>query len=218
MTKVSIHGRFGEIVGKTHQFACGKLSEVFSALEANTGKVKPYIARNKKRKFSIFIDGVGVQEKNFDLVNVKNKEVVILPILMGAVGFTLMIALSATATSIGTLGVGAIIAAVVINIAFAIGMSLLMSKLLAPDDPDTAATSSYVFGQAENTTRQGVPVPVGYGRFRVGSTVISASLIAVDKAIASNGTFYDSLFNLSTNSNIQQDQIDLTSSSIARSI
>ena len=63
MTKVSIHGRFGEIVGKTHQFACGKLSEVFSALEANTGKVKSYIARNKKRKFSIFIDGVGFRKR-----------------------------------------------------------------------------------------------------------------------------------------------------------
>jgi len=217
MTKVSVHGRLGELVGKTHQFACSKLSEVFSALEANTGKLRSYISRNKKRKFSVFVDGVGVKDKNFNLVDVKGKEVVILPILMGAVGFTIMVAVT-TATSIAKLSVGAIIAAVVINIAFAIGMSLLMSKLLAPDDPDTAATSSYVFGQAENNTRQGVPVPVGYGRFRVGSTVVSASLISVDRAIASNETFYDSLFELSSNSDIQEDQIDLTSSSIARSI
>ena len=66
MTKVSIHGRFGEIVGKTHQFACCKLSEIFSALEANTGKVKSYITRNKKRSMSVFVDGVAVQEKNFN--------------------------------------------------------------------------------------------------------------------------------------------------------
>jgi predicted phage tail protein len=216
MTKVSVHGRLGELVGKTHQFACSKLSEVFSALEANTGKLRSYISRNKKRKFSVFVDGVGVKDKNFNLVDVKGKEVVILPILMGAVGFTIMLAV--TSTTMATIKTGAIIAAMVINIAFAIGMSLLMSKLLAPDDPDTAATSSYVFGQAENNTRQGVPVPVGYGRFRVGSTVVSASLISVDRAIASNQTFYDSLFELSSNSDIQEDQIDLTSSSIARSI
>lgn len=216
MTKVSVHGRLGEIVGKTHQFACSKLSEVFSALEANTGKLRSYMSRNKKRKFSVFVDGVGVKDKNFKLVDVKGKEVVILPVLMGAVGFTIMLAV--TGTTMATIKTGAIIAAVVINIAFAIGMSLLMSKLLAPDDPDTAATSSYVFGQAENNTRQGVPVPVGYGRFRVGSTVISASLISVDRAIASNETFYDSLFELTSNSDIKEDQIDLTSSSIARSI
>jgi len=216
MTKVSVHGRLGELVGKTHQFACSKLSEVFSALEANTGKLRSYISRNKKRKLSVFVDGVGIKDKNFKLVDVKGKEVVILPVLMGAVGFTIVLAV--TGATMATISAGAVIAAVVINIAFAIGMNLLMSKLLAPDDPDTAATSSYVFGQAENNTRQGTPVPVGYGRFRVGSTVISASLISVDRAIASNETFYDSLFELSSNSDIKEDQIDLTSSSIARSI
>jgi len=89
---------------------------------------------------------------------------------------------------------------------------------LAPDDPDTASTSSYIFAQAENNTRQGVPVPVGYGRFKVGSTVISVNLLSIDKAIASGQGFYDKLFNNITQESPSEDSIDITSSALARSI
>jgi predicted phage tail protein len=164
---------------------------------------------------SIFVNGKAASDKNFDLVNVKNSEVVILPILMGAIGFTIMIAATA-ATSIGTLKVGALIAAVVINIAFAVGMSLLMSKLLAPDDPDTASTSSYIFNQAENAVKQGSPVPVGYGRFKVGSTILSVSLINVDKALTLEGNFYEILFSNNTSKELKKEEIDVASASIAK--
>jgi predicted phage tail protein len=211
MTNVIIHGRFGEVVGKHHNFACSKLSEVFRAIESNTGMLRKYTSSNRKRKMSIFVNGKAASDKNFDLVNVKNSEVVILPILMGAIGFTIVAAISTAAT----LTVGAKIAAVIINIAFAIGMSLLMSKLLAPDDPDTASTSSYIFNQAENAVKQGSPVPVGYGRFKVGSTILSVSLINVDKALTLEGNFYEDLFS-NINKELQKEQIDIASASIAK--
>lgn len=212
MTNVIIHGRFGEVVGKHHKFACSKLSEVFRAIESNTGMLRRYTSSNRKRKMSIFVNGKAASDKNFDLVNVKNSEVVILPILMGAIGFTIMTAIT-TAT---TLTVKAKIAAVIINIAFAIGMSLLMSKLLAPDDPDTASTSSYIFNQAENAVKQGSPVPVGYGRFKVGSTILSVSLINVDKALTLEGNFYEDLFSNNTSRELGKEEIDVASASIAK--
>jgi predicted phage tail protein len=211
MTNVIIHGRFGEVVGKHHNFACSKLSEVFRAIESNTGMLRKYTSLNRKRKMSIFVDGKMTSDKNFDLVNVKNSEVVILPILMGAIGVTIMTAI----TTAATLSVKAKIAAVIINIAFAVGMSLLMSKLLAPDDPDTASTSSYIFNQAENAAKQGSPVPVGYGRFKVGSTILSVSLINVDKSLTLENNFYETLFSGSTKT-IEKEQIDIASSSIAK--
>jgi len=211
MTNVIIHGRFGEVVGKHHNFACSKLSEVFRAIESNTGMLRKYTSSNRKRKMSIFVNGKAASDKNFDLVNVKNSEVVILPILMGAIGFTIVAAISTAAT----LTVGAKIAAVIINIAFAIGMSLLMSKLLAPDDPDTASTSSYISNQAENAVKQGSPVPVGYGRFKVGNTILSVSLINVDKALTLEGNFYEDLFS-NINKELQKEQIDIASASIAK--
>lgn len=212
MTNVIIHGRFGEVVGKHHNFACSKLSEVFRAIESNTGMLRKYTSSNRKRKMSIFVNGKAASDKNFDLVNVKNSKVVILPILMGAIGITIMTAI----TTAATLTVKAKIAAVIINIAFAIGMSLLMSKLLAPDDPDTASTSSYVFNQAENVVRQGSPVPVGYGRFKVGSTILSVSLINVDKALTLEGDFYENLFSNNTSKRLEKEEIDVASASIAK--
>ena len=212
MTNVIIHGRFGEVVGKHHKFACSKLSEVFRAIESNTGMLRRYTSSNRKRKMSIFVNGKAASDKNFDLVNVKNSEVVILPILMGAIGFTIMTAISTAAT----LTVKAKITAVIINIAFAIGMSLLMSKLLAPDDPDTASTSSYIFNQAENAVKQGSPVPVGYGRFKVGSTILSVSLINVDKALTLEGNFYEDLFSNNTSRELGKEEIDVASASIAK--
>ena len=212
MTNVIIHGRFGEVVGKHHNFACSKLSEVFRAIESNTGMLRRYTSSNRKRKMSIFVNGKAASDKNFDLVNVKNSEVVILPILMGAIGFTIMTAI----TTAATLTVKAKITAVIINIAFAIGMSLLMSKLLAPDDPDTASTSSYIFNQAENAVKQGSPVPVGYGRFKVGSTILSVSLINVDKALTLEGNFYEDLFSNNTSRELGKEEIDVASASIAK--
>lgn len=212
MTNVIIHGRFGEVVGKHHNFACSKLSEVFRAIESNTGMLRKYTSSNRKRKMSIFVNGKAASDKNFDLVNVKNSKVVILPILMGAIGITIMTAI----TTAATLTVKAKIAAVIINIAFAIGMSLLMSKLLAPDDPDTASTSSYIFNQAENAVKQGSPVPVGYGRFKVGSTILSVSLINVDKALTLEGDFYENLFSNNTSKRLEKEEIDVASASIAK--
>ena len=212
MTNVIIHGRFGEVVGKHHNFACSKLSEVFRAIESNTGMLRKYTSSNRKRKMSIFVNGKAASDKNFDLVNVKNSKVVILPILMGAIGITIMTIIAKGAA----LTIKAKITAAIINIAFAIGMSLLMSKLLAPDDPDTASTSSYIFNQAENAVKQGSPVPVGYGRFKVGSTILSVSLINVDKALTLEGNFYENLFSNNTSRELGKEEIDVASASIAK--
>ena len=61
------------------------------------------------------------------------------------------------------------------------GISILIAKLMAPDDPQAVNTTSFVFGSAENVSSQGQVVPVGYGRVRIGSKVISTSMSTMDK-------------------------------------
>ena len=39
-----------------------------------------------------------------------------------------------------------------------------------------ASRSSFVFGNVINTASQGTPVPIGYGRLKVGSKVIQATI------------------------------------------
>lgn len=91
----------------------------------------------------------------------------------------------ATATTVGGL---------VINTAFGLGLSLTLtgvSTLLSPQpksrtNNETEQERSYLFGGAQNTTEQGVAVPLIFGRIRTGSVVISASLEA-DSPVPSAG-------------------------------
>ena len=61
-------------------------------------------------------------------------------------------------------------------IAVAVITSLIMQAIFKPPKPSEAVqTNSYLFAGTQNVTAQGVPVPLGYGRLRVGSVVISAA-------------------------------------------
>jgi hypothetical protein len=96
---------------------------------------------------------------------------------------------SVIAIKIATFVVGTVLSA-----ALSFGISLLIAKLMTPDDPDLANTTSFAFGQAENVSRQGVVVPVGYGRLQVGSRTISVNLFNVDRSIynkSGSGGLYD---------------------------
>lgn len=83
------------------------------------------------------------------------------------------------------------------DIAFDVGMAMVTSGLMGmlmeaptiddsdidvtmPDEakgPEAKNTTSFVFSRPLNNTVQGSPVPIGYGRLRVGSNVISSSLL-----------------------------------------
>jgi len=78
------------------------------------------------------------------------------------------------------------------SIAFSVGFSMALggiSQMLSPSPTGDAGDSerpdnkpSYVFNGAINTTAQGQPVPVGYGRMIVGSATISAGISTSDIA------------------------------------
>lgn len=186
MTTVSLEGRLGEIVGRKFSFKTRTLREVLAAIEANTGKLRNYLQQNGKRVFAIFVDGKELEGDHSLNINVQNKKILIIPILMGAfvatvtkfiVKSVLKLKLKSVAGKIASFVVGTVLGA-----ALSFGISLLIAKLMKPDDPDLANTSSFVFGQAENVSRQGVVVPVGYGRMQVGSRVISVNLFNVDRS------------------------------------
>lgn len=83
------------------------------------------------------------------------------------------------------------------DIAFDVGMAMVTSGLMGmlmeapsvdspdidvtmPDEakgPEAKNTTSFVFSRPLNNTTQGAPVPIGYGRLRVGSNVVSSSLL-----------------------------------------
>ena len=202
MTTVSLEGRLGQVVGDTFSFKTRTLKEVLTAIEANTGKLRSYLSGNGKRYFAIFVNGKEIDPDASLNTNVQSKKVLIIPVLMGAFIGTLTAfivgKLGFVASAAGVMSVGMKVATFVVGTilssALAFGMSLLIAKLMTPDDPDLANTTSFAFGQAENVSRQGVVVPVGYGRLQVGSRTISVNLFNVDRSIynkSESGGLYD---------------------------
>ena len=207
MTEVFLEGRLGQVLGRRFSFKTKTLKETLNAIEANTSRLRSYFLNSKKRAFAIFVGDKEVSVDRNLICNVRGKEVRIIPILFGAVAATAAaivaaVGITGTAATVATFVLGAVMAA-----ALSFGISLLISKLMEPDDPQIVTTSSFIFGQAENVAKQGLPVPVGYGRFIVGSRVVSVNSFAVDKEI-----FDDKLY-----SSFSSDFGDLTTPTYANS-
>lgn len=198
MTNVFLEGRLGDVVGQEFTFKARNVKEVLSAIEANTGKLRNYLFSNKKRLFAIFVEG---KEAGL-FTSVKGKVVRILPILFGSVAtISAAIAAKLVKGAVAKAVVGFIVGAV-LSAVLSFGISMLISKMLKPDDPDTVSTSSFIFGQAENVANQGVPVPVGYGRLKIGSRIISVNTFSVDKHLF-DSKYFDVLVQ-TNNSNVAQ--------------
>lgn len=61
-------------------------------------------------------------------------------------------------------------------------MQLISPQMKGLSAKDSAENKpSYNFNGAVNTTAQGNPVPLGYGRMIIGSAVISAGIYAMDQ-------------------------------------
>lgn len=60
------------------------------------------------------------------------------------------------------------------------GIAQMLSAHSPAQNGSSNSKSSYYFNGAENVTSQGGPVPLLYGRMRVGSTVISEGILATD--------------------------------------
>ena len=207
MTEVFLEGRLGQVLGRRFSFKTKTLKETLNAIEANTSRLRSYFLNSKKRAFAIFVDDKEVSIDRNLICNVRDKKVRIIPILFGAVAATAAaivaaVGITGTAATVATFVLGAVMAA-----ALSFGISLLISKLMEPDDPQIVTTSSFIFGQAENVAKQGLPVPVGYGRFIVGSRVVSVNSFAVDKDIFDNSLY----------STFSSDHGDLTTPTYANS-
>jgi predicted phage tail protein len=77
--------------------------------------------------------------------------------------------------TVGTIGVGIGASLVLTGVA-----GLLTPVSTVPTDQQPDPRKSYSFSGVQNTSRQGIPVPVVYGETVVGSVVVSAGLDAVN--------------------------------------
>jgi predicted phage tail protein len=165
--KVILHGELGDKFQEELNLAVNSPAETMRALQANYPEIHSFLINSAlDGKEYAFRSSEGIiLEEEFEINN-SSKEFHIVPMIEGS-GFMA-----------GTLG----------SIGIAWGTSYLSSwimKRLFPnknkdDDRTRIESNSYLYNGAENVEKQGVPIPIGYGRLRVGSKVISNALLNLD--------------------------------------
>jgi predicted phage tail protein len=188
MTVILLSGSLAKAFGREHfrVLETGTTNEAFSALKHTVPGFEDFIRDSARlgMRFAIFRNRENVVADGFTLSG--TTEVRIVPVIAGSksggvlqtvVGVALIVASffvpgstpAALAASSALLGTG---------IALTAGgvIQMLSPVPKSPDQKDQAVTEnkpSYLFNGAFNSTQQGLPVPVVYGKMLVGSSVVA---------------------------------------------
>ena len=204
---IVLHGSFGSRFGRRHRLDVASPLDAIRALSVlQPGFMQALVAY--RPGFRIVLDRVPLSSRE-ELALPGRETIRIVPVVAGAgggigqifIGVALVVgafftggadlALAPEATlgfTLTTTTLG--------GMALSFGASLVLgglSQMLA-QTPDTSSrgqgqgldSASYLFNGPVNTTQQGNPVPILYGRLIIGSQVVSASVQAYDIAIAPN--------------------------------
>jgi predicted phage tail protein len=191
LREIRLYGDLGRRFGRVHYFAVDSVGEAVRALMANFAEFERALTEHKAG-FRVWSGADRIAQAE-DMKNPSSKREIIriAPAIAGAkqgLGQTILGAVLVAAAVVGNIYFpGNPISNYAGNIGFAMVLGGV-AQMLAPQPPNDAGTQdknspSYTFNGAVNTTAQGHPVPVGYGRLIVGSAVISAGIQTEDIAL-----------------------------------
>jgi predicted phage tail protein len=190
LRKIKLYGKLAKFVGhRVLEADVATAAEAVRFLLANWPELERHVADQHYR----------VSVGSYDLAEeelhdpVGQQEIRIVPVMAGAGAVGRIIAgIALVAFSLLLPGVGAAIGGALMTKIGILGGVLILggvAQLLTPTPkiptgPDTQndPRKSYSFSGIQNTSRQGVPVPIVYGETIVGSVVISAGIDTVQVA------------------------------------
>lgn len=187
---IELGGALGKTFGQYHERLVSTTAEVFRALCCTINGFEQYLNTSKKRglTYAVFKGKKNIGED--DLGYPITEDIIrIIPVVIGSkkagllqtiLGAVLVVAGYALSTFTG----GASMMLV------APGVSLMAGgviQMLSPQMPGLASKQatenkpSYAFGGVTNTAAQGYPVPLLYGKRRIGGAIISAGIYVEDQ-------------------------------------
>ena len=192
MTTIKLSGSLAKTFGRAHQRLISTPREVFRALSVTVPGFEKYMNTSKARglTYAVMVGKRNISESDLDFPNA-GQEIRIVPVIIG----------SKRAGLLQTILGAVIIAASAVGSYFApgnpfsafgykAGAAMMLGgvvQMLSPQPAGLASKqdadnrASYAFGGVTNTTAQGNPVPLGYGKRRIGGAIISAGIYVEDK-------------------------------------
>lgn len=188
LTKVILEGGFAKAVGqKVWMLDCNSPAEAIQLIEANKPGIRRWISQNLKNYGICQVECENESGEKDQLttdtytVVRKCKTIRFVPLFTGAGGNNgfLQVVVGVAMIVVGALtswtGIGAAIGAAGIGMVLGAICTMLMSPSKNDDNGDDK--SNYYFNGAVNTVVQGAPVPLVFGRCRVGSAVVSSEIV-----------------------------------------
>lgn len=198
MTPIKLGGSLATRFGRNHQRLISHKKEAFKALSVTIPGFEEYLITAKKRglTFAIFVGGKNVGKEELELAS-GGQEIRIVPVIIGSkrggmFQTILGIALIGAAMFLpgGVAGLGVFGSTGIAGFSAMMGASMALGgviQMLSPQQSGLAMRQSpdnkpsYAFGGPVNSTAQGNPVGVLYGKRRIGGAVISAGIFAEDQ-------------------------------------
>lgn len=189
LRNIHLHGSLGDEFGHMHRLAVSSPAEAIRALSCQHRNFRKTIEAGNWRV--VRGDAVSVDERELTL-SLGSQSLHIVPVVEGA-GDTLgsvgkiVAGLALAAGAFFFFPSIPLIGAVATNLGIGIGLSIAaggMSSLITPKPQSSNGRggvnerTSFIFQGAQNVSVQGACVPLVYGRYRVGSVVVSAGLAA----------------------------------------
>lgn len=213
MKTVLLLGELGKKYGRKLILDVKTPAEAVRALCANFPDFERHMVESEKRNVGYRVV-LGKSDLNLDELHnpAGAADIKLVPVVMGGGGGLGQIFLGAViigaafftggASLVAGAGIfGATVSTTFIGgIALGVGASLVLggiAQMLSPVPPSYDPSEkpenkpSYTFNGAVNTTAQGQPVPIGYGRLIVGSHVISAGITTEEIFIPTNPTIVE---------------------------
>lgn len=190
MTRIELGGVLGKTFGKIHHRLISRVSEAGVALAKTIQGFEQFMISSQRRglTYSVFKGkkNIGVDDLGFP---VTGDVIRIVPVIIGSKKAGLIQTILGAVLVIASIWMpGLSIAAS--NMMFAAGASITLGgvvQMLSPQATGLASKqssdnrASYAFGGVTNTAAQGYPVPLLYGRRRIGGAIISAGIYVEDQ-------------------------------------
>lgn len=198
LTKIYLEGAMGRNFGREWTLDIHTPAEAFQLIQANIPRFGQWIRDNLKRYEKCMIickyaDGrIEALDEKTMLMHKEAKEIHFVPTVygagkwMGAIVGAVMVVVGAICCCIpGFQPLGASLIVSGAGMLISTIVTAIMGRTKKNDNEEEG--TSYYFNGAQNTTRQGVPVPLIFGRCKVGSAVISSSINVSDQSVTPTG-------------------------------
>lgn len=172
LTEVHLHGALGARFGRLFRLDVRSAVEALQALRC---QLPGFNAALRQSPGFVLLAGEERLTESMLALETGRKPIHVMPVMAGATGIEIAVIAGVTITLADVVLTVSIVMALV---QLGLGLANMSSDTPKADKNQNRTLESYSFNGPVNTVGQGAPVPVGYGRLKVGGHVISSRTYA----------------------------------------